>query len=161
MPSYQNGSGLEYTRNYFDALRDAFNLGAPDVQAVVGVHGSAAFLAFDDDLWKKYRFGERVRARDPRTGTWALRNIFWRTRDGEAMHDFSVDRLQARGATFIFCNNLMRELTVNLATKRGTTYAAMRAELVNGLLPGVTLVPAMVLALGMAQQRGCAYVYAG
>lgn len=28
-------------------------------------------------------------------------------------------------------------------------------------LGGVTVVPAMVVALGLAQERGCAYVYAG
>ena len=41
------------------------------------------------------------------------------------------------------------------------SYERMRAELVHGLLPDVTVVPAMVVALGLAQERGCSYVYAG
>ena len=77
------------------------------------------------------------------------------------MHEYSVNALQARGAKFIFCNNVMRFLTRTLAKEAGVSYEAMRAELVGGLLPGVTVVPAMVVALGLAQERGCAYVYAG
>jgi intracellular sulfur oxidation DsrE/DsrF family protein len=37
----------------------------------------------------------------------------------------------------------------------------MRAKLIQGLLRDVTVVPAMVVALGLAQERGCAIVYAG
>jgi intracellular sulfur oxidation DsrE/DsrF family protein len=37
----------------------------------------------------------------------------------------------------------------------------VRAELKAGFLPGVTVVPAMVAAMAMAQAKGAAYVYAG
>jgi intracellular sulfur oxidation DsrE/DsrF family protein len=55
----------------------------------------------------------------------------------------------------------MRFLTRTLAKEARVSYETMRAELVGGLLPGVTVVPAKVVALGLAQERGCAYVYAG
>jgi hypothetical protein len=56
---------------------------------------------------------------------------------------------------------VLRFLTRTLAKETGVTYETMRAELIQGLLPDVTVVPAMVVALGLAQERGCAYVYAG
>jgi len=56
---------------------------------------------------------------------------------------------------------VLRFVTRTLAKETGATYEATRAELVGGLLPGVTVVPAMVVALGLAQEHGCAYVYAG
>jgi hypothetical protein len=77
------------------------------------------------------------------------------------MFEFGVDVLQKRGAVFILCNNVLRFVTRSLAARTGSTYADMRKELIAGLLPGVTVVPAMVAACGMAQQKGCTYVYAG
>lgn len=159
--SYQEGGGLFYAKNFFNAHRDAYNTVYPEVQAVLGIHGNAYPLVFGDAVWAKYGFGRREKIKDPRTGKWAVRNIFWQSREGEWMHEYSVNALQARGAKFIFCNNVMRFLTRTLAKEARVSYETMRAELVGGLLPGVTIVPAMVVALGLAQERGCAYVYAG
>ncbi len=133
----------------------------PDVQAVLGIHGPAYPIVFSDAVWAKYHFGKRNKIKDPRTRTWALRNVLWQPREGEEMYEYSVNALQARGAKFIFCNNVLRFMTSTLAKETGVTPEAMRAELIGGLLPNVTVVPAMVVALGMAQERGCAYVYAG
>jgi intracellular sulfur oxidation DsrE/DsrF family protein len=159
--SYQEGGGLFYAKNFFNAHRDAYNTVYPEVQAVLGIHGNAYPLVFSDAVWAKHGFGRREKIKDPRTGKWAVRNVFWQSREGEWMHEYSVNALQARGAKFIFCNNVMRFLTRTLAKEAGVSYETMRAELVGGLLPGVTVVPAMVVALGLAQERGCAYVYAG
>ena len=159
--AYADGGGLFYAKNYFNAHRDAFGTSYPDVQAVLGIHGDAYPIVFQDAVWAKYDFGRRVKAKDPRTGKPALRNVLWQPREGEEMYEYSINALQPRGAKFILCNNVLRFVTRTLAGETRSTYDATRAELVAGLLPGVTVVPAMVVALGMAQERGCAYVYAG
>lgn len=158
---YNDGDALEYVKNYFNAHRDAFGTVFPDVQAVLGIHGLAYPIVFSDAIWSKYHFGQRGKIKDPRTGAWAVRNVMWQPREGEAMYDYSVNALQARGAKCIFCNNVLRFITRALARQTGASYAATRADLLGGLLPNVTVVPAMVVALGLAQERGCAYVYAG
>ena len=159
--AYADGGGLFYAKNYFNAHRDAFGTTYPDVQAVLGIHGDAYPIVFNDAIWAKYDFGRRVKAKDPRTGKPALRNVLWQPREGEEMYEYSVNALQPRGAKFILCNNVLRFVTRTLAGETGATYDTTRAGLIAGLLPGVTVVPAMVVALGLAQERGCAYVYAG
>jgi hypothetical protein len=159
--AYADGGGLFYAKNYFNAHRDAFGTTYPDVQAVLGIHGDAYPIVFTDAIWAKYGFGHRVKAKDPRTGKSALRNVMWQPREGEEMYEYSVNALQPRGAKFILCNNVLRFVTRTLAKETGSTYQATRAELLAGLLPNVTVVPAMVVALGLAQEHGCAYVYAG
>ena len=159
--TYANGDGLFYARNYFNAHRDAYGTSFPDVQAVLGLHGNAYPIVFGDAMWAKYDFGRRVKAVDPRTGRPALRNVLWQPREGEEMYEYSVNALQPRGAKFILCNNVLRDVTRALAQETRATYEATRAELLAGLLPNVTVVPAMVVAIGLAQERGCAYVYAG
>jgi intracellular sulfur oxidation DsrE/DsrF family protein len=159
--AYADGGGLFYAKNYFNAHRDAFGMTYPDVQAVLGIHGDAYPIVFGDAIWAKYDFGRRVKAVDPRTGKPALRNVLWQPREGEEMYEYSVNALQPRGAKFILCNNVLRFVTRTLAQETGATYEATRTGLIAGLLPNVTVVPAMVVALGLAQERGCAYVYAG
>jgi intracellular sulfur oxidation DsrE/DsrF family protein len=159
--AYADGGGLFYAKNYFNAHRDAFGTTYPDVQAVLGIHGDAYPIVFSDAIWAKYDLGRRVKAKDPRTGKPALRNVLWQPREGEEMYEYSVNALQPRGAKFILCNNVLRFVTRTLAQESRATYDATRAELIAGLLPNVTVVPAMVVALGLAQERGCAYVYAG
>jgi intracellular sulfur oxidation DsrE/DsrF family protein len=159
--AYEDGGGLFYAKNYFNAHRDGFGTVYPDVQAVLGIHGPAYPIVFSDAVWAKFHLGKRGKIKDPRTRAWAVRNVLWQPREGEEMYEYSVNALQARGAKFIFCNNVLRFLTRTLAKETGVTPEAMRAELIAGLLPNVTVVPAMVVALGMAQEHGCAYVYAG
>jgi hypothetical protein len=159
--AYADGGGLFYAKNYFNAHRDAFGTTYPDVQAVLGIHGDAYPIVFSDAIWAKYDLGRRVKARDPRTGKPALRNVLWQPREGEEMYEYSVNALQPRGAKFILCNNVLRFVTRTLAQESRATYDATRAELIAGLLPNVTVVPAIVVALGLAQERGCSYVYAG
>ena len=159
--AYADGGGLFYAKNYFNAHRDAFGTTYPDVQAVLGIHGDAYPIVFSDAIWAKYDLGRRVKAKDPRTGKPALRNVLWQPREGEEMYEYSVNAVQPRGAKFILCNNVLRFVTRTLAGASGVTYEATRAELIAGLLPKVTVVPAMVVAIGLAQERGCAYIYAG
>ena len=41
----------------------------------------------------------------------------------------------------------------------GTKSADLRTEFLANMLPGVYLVPAMVVAIGQAQKNGCTYMY--
>jgi len=160
IPTYNNGAGLFYAKNYLNALRDAYGAQYPDVQAVLGIHGDAYPVVFADAIWERYELGKQSETKDPRTGKWARRNVLWQAREGEETAEYTVDALQSRGAQFLLCNNVLRFVAQRLAGKAGVSYTAMRAELIAGLLPKVIVVPAMVVAVGLAQEHGCAYVYA-
>jgi intracellular sulfur oxidation DsrE/DsrF family protein len=82
----------------------------------------------------------------------AIRNLY-----GEGLA-FSVDRLQKRGVRFIACARSIRRLSAELARDSGPV-DAVRAELMANLLPGVTVVPAMVVAGNRAQEAGLTYVF--
>ncbi len=159
--SYSDGGMLFYANNYLNAHRDAYDMAYPDVQIVMGMHGDAWPIVLNDAMWEKYKLGAQKKTKDPRTKEFATRNVFWQTRVGEPGHEFSVNALQARGATFILCNNVLRFVVTDLAQKHGGTYEGVRKELMTNMLPGVTVVPAMVAAIGLAQHKGCSYVYAG
>jgi hypothetical protein len=68
-----------------------------------------------------------------------------------------VKPLMDRGAIFWQCNNALNGVTQMIATDLKLEIPALKAELVAGLNPGVHLVPAHTMALGLVQERGCAY----
>jgi intracellular sulfur oxidation DsrE/DsrF family protein len=151
-----DGQGLRTIRNYLNAYRDVFNLNPPEVTAVAAMI-DGGLINFNDAIWTKYGFGEESKTKDPQTGAWATRNIFRHAEAGQPLADSSVEALQARGVIFWQCNNALKGLTRRMATKMQMAPDAVRAELIAGLLPGVYLVPAHTMAIGMAQEHGCTY----
>jgi hypothetical protein len=151
-----DGQGLRTIRNYLNAYRDAFHLNPPEVTAVAAMVNSG-HINFSDAIWGKYGFGEETKTKDPHTQEWVTRNVFRRADAGEPMADFTVEALQARGVIFWQCNNALKGLTRRLASKMQMASDLVRAELIAGLLPGVYLVPAHTLAIGLAQEHGCTY----
>jgi intracellular sulfur oxidation DsrE/DsrF family protein len=73
----------------------------------------------------------------------------------------SMEKLQARGVQFTACNVALTVLSGMTSKNAGTTPEVAKQEWTAGLLPGVVLVPAGVLAVNRAQEKGCAYCYGG
>lgn len=159
--AYQNGSGLYYTRNYINGMRDGWGMEGPDVLPILGISGNAFPIIFNDAIWAKYGYGESSKTNDPRTGQPAIRNVFWHPRAGEPMAPWGVNVLQDMGCQFLFCNNVFRGVIRGVMGRTSRPYPEVRAELVAGMLPGVIVVPAMVAAMAIAQSRGAGYVFAG
>lgn len=144
--------------NYLRGFREVMNLEHPDVMAVVGMAGTYAINAADW-VWEKYRLGERHQIKDPDTGALAVRNTF-ALRDPMPKGispEHTVQGLQKRGAIFWQCNNAVNAIAGQLAAAHNAPVDQVRNDMLDGLLPGVKLVPAHTMLLGLAQERGCTY----
>ena len=75
IPGHLNGGALFYCNNYLRGL-EASGIPTGDIQAVLGLHGSAIPLALTDPLWARYKLGEMFRINDPRTKTASVRNLW-------------------------------------------------------------------------------------
>lgn len=151
-----DGQGLRTIRNWLNAYRDVFHLNPPEVTAVAAMV-NAGHINFSDAIWAKYGFGEDVKVKEPHSDAWATRNVFRHAEAGDPMAEFTVEALQARGVIFWQCNNALKGLTRHFAAKMQMAPEDVRAELIAGLLPGIYLVPAHTMAIGLAQERGCTY----
>ena len=145
---------LRMANNFLDAYRDAFGAGQGHVHAVIGVHGGALSLGFDDAIWAKYELGKAGNVMDPATKAPAVRNVY--AREGT----YNVAALQKRGVVFLMCNTALRSRTTQMSAALNIPYETLYNELSGGRLPGVILVPAMVVAINRAQERGFTYVRA-
>jgi hypothetical protein len=144
--------------NNLDAYREVFDLGYPDVNEVVAIAGSGFPINAGDALWAKYELGRRYKVKEPGTDNWATRNI-WLNGMQVRNKMVGVKLLQERGAIFWQCNNALNGVTAMLAADTKQPVDVVKAELVAGLNPGVHIVPAHTQAIGLVQQRGCAYEF--
>jgi len=147
-----NDRAMLMASNYLDAYHNEFAAKPAEVNAVIGVHGGALAIGFTDAAWTKYAFGKSANFMDPITKEPAVRNVF--ATGGE----LSVDTLQKRGVVFLVCNTALRLRSRNLAKERGETFEAVYKDLEASRLPGTILVPALVVAINRAQEKGITYI---
>jgi hypothetical protein len=153
------GPEIEAVANYLRAFREVYRLEHPHVNVVVGVAYKAYPLNAVDALWSKYQLGARWKIDDPLTGKPSTRNIFIEPPAGASgvAREVSVRALQSRGAIFWQCNNALNKIVGELARDTKQPFDEVRAELIAGLLPGVKLIPAHTMLIGLAQEHGCTY----
>jgi len=147
-----NDRAMLMASNYLDAYENEFGEKRGEATAIIGVHGGALNIGFTDAAWAKYAVGKSANFMDPATKEPAIRNTF--ATGGE----LSVDTLQKRGVIFIMCNTALRMRSRALAKERGETYEAVYKDLEASRLPGTILVPAMVVAINRAQEKGVTYI---
>jgi intracellular sulfur oxidation DsrE/DsrF family protein len=140
--------------NFMDTYRDSFGAKPEQVNAVIGVHGAALAIGFNDAAWAKYGFGKTANVNDPTTKEPATRNIF------STGGPLSVDTLQKRGVVFIMCNNALKMQSQSLSKARGEAPETVYEDLKASRLAGTIIVPAMVVAVNRAQEAGFTYVRA-
>lgn len=168
-PNHENGWGLLHVRNYLNTMRDTYHATHPDVTAVVTIYGLGTMLAFNDDMWKKYGLGTASKVMDGSNAA-ATANVFYKAPGGSNSlsisgtpipipADASISELQQRGAVFILCNNAYNVWMGLLSGGDAAKAANLRKEFDANILPGVYLVPAMVVAINQAQKAGCTYMY--
>ncbi|HEV7387542.1 MAG TPA: twin-arginine translocation signal domain-containing protein [Gemmatimonadaceae bacterium] len=168
-PNHENGWALLHVRNYLNTLRDTYHVTKPDVTAVVSIYGLGTMQAFNDDMWKKYGLGAASKVMDGSNAP-ATANVFYKAPAGSQSlsitgtpipipADASISALQERGAIFILCNNAYNVWMGLLSGGDATKAVALRKEFDANILPGVYLVPAMVVAISQAQKNGCTYMY--
>src|SRR5688572_27286711 len=109
--------------NYLDAYSEAFKEKASEVNAVVGVHGPALAIGFNDAAWAKYAMGKSAGINDPATSAPATKNTF------NAGGPLAVETLQKRGVLFLMCNTALRMRSRGIAAERKESYDNVYGDL--------------------------------
>ncbi len=134
-----------------------------ELTAVVVLRHNGICMAMEDRIWEKYKFGDMFKVNDSATGTPAIRNPYnvptdqlWTANGIEG-----IKALSARGVMFCVCDMALTVNSKRVAKGMNMTPEEVKKDWVSGLLPCVQLVPSGVWAVGRAQEKGCAYCYAG
>jgi intracellular sulfur oxidation DsrE/DsrF family protein len=177
-PQHKNGVPLLHILNYLNTYTAAYKTAPGQVGAVgtfYGIGGQASIaLGFNDAIWAKYGLGEYTGLKDM-SGKPYTRNVFHRpTRNelhllmqamqtptipglADAMPGLGIESLQKMGTKFLMCANALGAWCLELEARGKGKAPELEKELRANLLPGVTIVPAMVIAIEKAQDAGIAY----
>jgi intracellular sulfur oxidation DsrE/DsrF family protein len=143
-----DGIALRWAQTFLDTQKSAYGLTDADSSVVVGLNGRAIGLLFNDAIWGKYPIGETLQMPGSRNANAGL-----------------VAQLVSRGVIILACNNSIRAAGQRFLPEAQRGDAALRTafsdEARANLLPGVDVVPAMIVTLQQAQDRGCRYIYGG
>jgi hypothetical protein len=111
-PNISNATIYGNIRNGLNGFQFSYDIPASQIQVVVQTYASANAAMYDDFIWEKYGFGERLGVKDPATNEPAKRNIWFKSAappvsqpPAERSHafysDLSIEGLQRRGVLFL------------------------------------------------------------
>ena len=95
------------------------------------------------------------------------KNPFWKPAEGTykvpgiGVVKIGINELQDSGVQFVVCNAAMTVFSAGAAEKMKMKAEDVYNEWKSALLPGITVVPSGVWAVGRAQEYQCGYCFAG
>jgi len=165
-PDPDGGTVLRHVRNYLDTWREAYGVGERDVSVVITLYARTTPLGLQDAMWAKYRLGAALSLTDSTTSAPLIRNYFAHPQPGDPVADgtpeSSMESLQRRGVVFLLCNNALKRWSGRLEKQGlggvgGGTAAEIHADLTAHAVPGVVIVPDVLIAMTKAHERGFSY----
>lgn len=140
---------LRWAQTYLDTQGARYGLTDRDCSVVVGLNGRSIGWFFSSALWAAHpTIGEVMGSAGASNPQAAL-----------------VATLQQRGVILLACGNSIRAAGQRFlpagVREDPAARTAFSRSVETGLLPGVEIVPSMVVTLQQAQDRGCRYIYAG
>ena len=155
---------LQFAGNIYRANRDGYGLTEKDLAVIICVRHNTAPFAFNDAMWAKYTasIAERSGFTDPKTKEPAKINALMATGYGGQLTNLGVtlDSVLKRGLRLGVCQLATRALVQNIVGKTGGNADDIYKELTSNLVsPNAHMVPAGIIAVNRAQERGFTFAY--
>jgi len=158
------GYSLFWSRNFFAANASGYKLTDADLAVVICMRHESTSFAFTDAMWAKYgpmlseRAGQFV---DPKSKQVPTINVYLATGYGDLLKNGNVtlDAMAKRGVRFAVCSLATRAAASLIGQKTGANVDAVFKELTENLVPNGHMVPAGIVAVNRAQERGYTFTY--
>jgi intracellular sulfur oxidation DsrE/DsrF family protein len=159
------GEALAFANNTFTGNRNGYGLTDADIAIVICARHRSTVFAYDAEMWAKYgaAFAERNRFNDPKTGQPPTVNVFQAEGYGSVLtsNGLRLDALIRRGVRLAVCTLSTRANAGLIAQKTGRPVDEVFKELSEHLVPNARLVPAGIVAVNRAQERGYSLAVTG
>lgn len=160
------GEAMLFANNFFIANQNGYGLGNTDAAVVIVVRHNSTAFAYTDAIWAKYGgpIGDASSGfDDPKTKARPSINVYNAAGYGTSLTNFGVtlDALIGRGVHFAVCQMATRRIAGVIATARGLNADAVYTELASNVIKNAHIVPAGIVAVNRAQERGYALANGG
>ena len=150
-----SGMGAIWPRVFLNTMAATY---PGEATAVVILRHGGLPLSMGDAMWAKYPLGETFQIND---GTAPAKRNPYATITGLPIPGLGITELMKAGVLVGACDVALTVYSSGVAQKLGLDPAAVKKDWVDGLLPGVQIVPSGVMAIARAQELGCGYCFAG
>ena len=141
-----------FAGNYIRANKVDYGVDAKDLSVVLVVRHQSTAFGYVDAIWAKYSapIGARANVVDPKTKEAPKVNL----------QRAALEDLIKQGVQVAVCATATRNLAILIAQAVQGNVDEINAELIANILPGARMVPAGVVTVSRAQERGYALISA-
>ena len=158
------GEALSFANNFLTFSKSGYGIAPTDNATIVIMRHLATPFAYGDAMWAKYGavWGKLLKHTDPQTKKIALRNTLMtvpaKTPADEAV---SIPIMVGKGVHFAVCGAATHFIAGVIAKATKAKADAIYADLAANLVANAHMVPAGIVAVNRAQERGYAFSYIG
>lgn len=156
------GNALAFADNFYRVNKNEYGVENSELAVVIVLRHRSAAFGYSEAMWKKYgtTLGERSKVEDPKTHAAPVVNLYNASGYGELIPNRGItfESLSKLGAQFAVCTLSTRANAGLIARAVGSTPAAILEELTSNLVSNGRMVPAGIVAVGRAQERGFSLV---
>jgi intracellular sulfur oxidation DsrE/DsrF family protein len=154
------GLALRFADNYYAANQEAYGLKESDLAVVFIARHRATEFAYNDSIWAKYskQLSEHSEFIDPKTKLPPTINIYTANEGYDLTGKMAG--LIKKGVQFGVCSMSTRIIAGRIAKANGLETDSVVKEITANLVGNARMVPAGILAVNRAQERGYSFVHA-
>lgn len=152
------GDALAFARNFMAVNRAEYGLENSDLAVVIVARHRSTPFGYNNAMWEKYGTPLATRAgfEDPKSKTAPKANVFNSGDYGNLLTNrgTTLDSLSKEGVQFAVCSMATRAYAALAAETVGGNARAVFDELTSNLVSNARMVPAGIVAVNRAQERG-------
>ena len=158
------GEAIAFAGNYMRVNHSDYGLEDSDLSVIIVARHRATPFAYNDAMWAKYSepIAKQLKYEDPKTHAAPKINVYEASDYGELLpsHGTPVNTLTKRGLQLAVCSTATRAFAGTIARATGGKTDDVNQELISNLLTNARMVPAGIVAVSRAQERGYTVVKA-
>ena len=158
------GDAIAFASNFMRVNRTDYALQNADLAVVIVVRHRSTPFAYSDAIWAKYGvpMASRAQFTDPKTKVAPTLNVYNATDYSAQLPNrgTTLDSLLKQGVQLAVCQVATRGIAGSIAEATGGNTDAIYNELVASIGSGARMVPAGIVAVNRAQERGYSFVSA-
>jgi intracellular sulfur oxidation DsrE/DsrF family protein len=147
--------GLRFASNYFTANQSDYGLKDSDQAVIIVARHRSTSFGYNNAMWAKYGkyFSEQAEYVDPKTKEAPTANAYL-AGEGAAAQPGPIDEAVKKGMHFAVCSMSTRAIAGRVAKGTGAKQEDVVKELTSNLIANARMVPAGIVAVSRAQERG-------
>jgi hypothetical protein len=158
------GDALFFANNFMRVNRLEYGLQNGDLAVVIVARHRSTSFAYNEAMWAKYGgpLAAQAKMEDPKTKLAPKTNLFNTGGYGELLNNRGVtlDTVSKQGVQLAVCSVSTRGYAGAIARAAGANVDAIFSELTANLVSNARMVPAGIVAVSRAQERGYTLVSA-